>query len=91
MADIWPRVSGFSAPYRSKNTANGQPGINDDGSGTLSLLEVATHLTAFDVNSCVRFAWWAAEEEGLVGSDFYAASLSPGENQKVRLFADYGK
>ncbi|KAM0721302.1 hypothetical protein Q7P37_003590 [Cladosporium fusiforme] len=65
------------------------PGINDDGSGTLSLLEVATHLTSFEVNNCVRFAWWAAEEEGLVGSDFYAASLSPEENQKVRLFMDY--
>lgn len=65
------------------------PGINDDGSGTLSLLEVATHLTSFDVNNCVRFAWWAAEEEGLVGSDFYAASLSPEENEKVRLFMDY--
>lgn len=65
------------------------PGINDDGSGTLSILEVATHLTQFDVNNCVRFAWWAAEEEGLVGSDFYAASLSPAENEKVRLFMDY--
>ncbi|KAM0700447.1 hypothetical protein Q7P35_012168 [Cladosporium inversicolor] len=65
------------------------PGINDDGSGSLSLLEVATHLTQFDVNNCVRFAWWAAEEEGLVGSDFYAASLSPTENEKVRLFMDY--
>ncbi|EME48633.1 hypothetical protein DOTSEDRAFT_119156, partial [Dothistroma septosporum NZE10] len=65
------------------------PGINDDGSGTLSLLEVATHLTNFKVNNCVRFCWWAAEEEGLVGSDFYAASLAPEENSKVRLFMDY--
>lgn len=67
------------------------PGINDDGSGTLSLLEVAKQLTKYSVKNCVRFAWWAAEEEGLVGSDFYAASLSPEENQKVRLFMDYGK
>ncbi|CZT19290.1 probable leupeptin-inactivating enzyme 1 precursor [Ramularia collo-cygni] len=65
------------------------PGINDDGSGTLSLLEVAKQLTKYSVNNCVRFAWWAAEEEGLVGSDFYAASLSPEENKKVRLFMDY--
>lgn len=65
------------------------PGINDDGSGTLSLLEVAKQLTKYSVKNCVRFAWWAAEEEGLVGSDFYAASLSPEENQKVRLFMDY--
>ncbi|ELQ33119.1 aminopeptidase Y [Pyricularia oryzae Y34] len=65
------------------------PGINDDGSGTLSLIEVARQLTKFKVNNCVRFAWWSAEEEGLVGSSYYASSLSPEENLKVRLFMDY--
>lgn len=65
------------------------PGINDDGSGTGSLLEVAVALSNFKVNNAVRFAWWSAEEEGLVGSDFYAASLSPEENIKLRVFMDY--
>lgn len=65
------------------------PGINDDGSGTLSLLEVARQLTKFRVNNCVRFAWWSAEEEGLVGSSYYASNLTPDENLKVRLFMDY--
>ena len=65
------------------------PGINDDGSGSLALLEVATQLTNFTVNNCVRFAWWSAEEEGLLGSDFYAYSLTPAENRKIRLFMDY--
>lgn len=65
------------------------PGINDDGSGTLSLLEVAKQLTKFRVNNCVRFAWWSAEEEGLVGSSYYASNLAADENLKVRLFMDY--
>ncbi|EHK15250.1 uncharacterized protein TRIVIDRAFT_74747 [Trichoderma virens Gv29-8] len=65
------------------------PGINDDGSGSMSVLEVAVQLTKFKVNNCVRFAWWAAEEEGLLGSDFYAENLSEEENQKIRLFMDY--
>jgi aminopeptidase Y len=65
------------------------PGINDDGSGTISLLEVATQLTKFNVTNCVRFAWWAGEEEGLLGSDYYVASLPKKENQKIRLFMDY--
>lgn len=65
------------------------PGINDDGSGTLSLIEVAKELTKFQVNNCVRFAWWAAEEEGLLGSDYYASTLPDAENKKVRLFMDY--
>lgn len=62
------------------------PGINDDGSGSLSLLEVAAQLTHYTVNNCVRFAWWAGEEEGLLGSDYYVSILTAEENQKIRLF-----
>lgn len=65
------------------------PGNNDDGTGTLTLIEVAIQLTKFRVNNCVRFAWWSAEEEGLLGSDYYAENLSTEENLKVRLFMDY--
>lgn len=65
------------------------PGINDDGSGSLTLLEIATQLTKFSVNNCVRFAWWAAEEEGLLGSDFYTRSLTEEENRVIRVFGDY--
>ncbi|KAI1505242.1 peptidase family M28 [Biscogniauxia marginata] len=72
----------------SDSVAEG-PGINDDGSGSLSLLEVATQLTKFTVNNCVRFAWWAGEEEGLLGSDYYVSVLPVEENLKIRLFMDY--
>lgn len=72
----------------SDSVAEG-PGINDDGSGSLSLLEVAVHLSKFSVNNCVRFAWWAAEEEGLLGSTYYVNELSEDENRKIRLFMDY--
>lgn len=72
----------------SDSVAEG-PGINDDGSGTISLLEVAKHLTQFKLNNAVRFAWWAAEEEGLLGSTYYAEHLTAEENSKLRLFMDY--
>ncbi|KAI2606565.1 Zn-dependent exopeptidase [Hypoxylon sp. NC1633] len=72
----------------SDSVAEG-PGINDDGSGSLTLLEVATQLTNFSVNNCVRFAWWAGEEEGLLGSDYYVDVLPEEENLKIRLFMDY--
>lgn len=72
----------------SDSVAEG-PGINDDGSGSLSLLEVAFQLTRYSVNNCVRFAWWAGEEEGLLGSDYYVANLPDEENAKIRLFMDY--
>ncbi|TWU75757.1 hypothetical protein ED733_002118 [Metarhizium rileyi] len=65
------------------------PGINDDGSGSMSVLEVAVQLSKFRVANCVRFAWWSAEEEGLLGSDHYVTSLSQEEKLKIRLFMDY--
>ncbi|KAG9232150.1 hypothetical protein BJ875DRAFT_467678 [Amylocarpus encephaloides] len=65
------------------------PGINDDGTGSLTLLEIATHLPKYSVENCVRLAWWAGEEEGLLGSDYYVSQLSPEENMKIRLFMDY--
>ncbi|RFU33484.1 hypothetical protein B7463_g2911, partial [Scytalidium lignicola] len=72
----------------SDSVAEG-PGINDDGTGSLTLLEIATRLTKYTVKNCVRFAWWAGEEEGLLGSDYYVSVLSPEENRKIRLFMDY--
>ncbi|KAH1307047.1 hypothetical protein KXX11_004850 [Aspergillus fumigatus] len=65
------------------------PGINDDGSGSLTLLEIASLLPHYRVNNCVRLAWWAGEEEGLLGSDYYVSVLSEAENLKIRLFMDY--
>ena len=45
------------------------PGINDNGSGTAALLEIATRMGASPpVGQAVRFAWWGSEEEGLIGS-----------------------
>jgi Zn-dependent M28 family amino/carboxypeptidase len=33
----------------------------------------------------VRFAFWAAEESGLIGSDYYVAHLSDAEKAKIDL------
>lgn len=41
------------------------PGINDDGSGTTALLEIATAIRRYKkFSNKVRFAWWGAEESG---------------------------
>ncbi|KAF2018472.1 Zn-dependent exopeptidase [Aaosphaeria arxii CBS 175.79] len=65
------------------------PGINDNGSGTSSLLEVAAQLTRYAVKNAVRFSWWTAEEAGLLGATYYVSKLSPEEKQKIRLFLDF--
>ena len=61
------------------------PGINDDGSGTISLIEVALALYNFNVTNKVRFAWWAGEEEGLLGSDYYVSQMSPADKRSNSL------
>ena len=48
------------------------PGINDNGSGSSALLEVAEQMAnAKPLTNKLRFAWWGAEEDGLVGSTFW--------------------
>ena len=49
-------------------------GINDNGSGSAALLSVALQLgenTKYTPQNTLRFAWWGAEESGLIGSDNY--------------------
>jgi Zn-dependent M28 family amino/carboxypeptidase len=55
------------------------PGINDNGSGSGALLEVAEQMAKVKPRNMVRFAWWGAEEAGLVGSTAYVNSLSQEE------------
>jgi hypothetical protein len=44
------------------------PGINDDGSGSTLILELFEALQKYKFKNKIRFAWWGAEENGLVGS-----------------------
>ena len=37
----------------------------------------------------VRFAWWSAEESGLVGSTNYVNSLSPAELDRIALYLNF--
>lgn len=77
----------FSGAHSDSVTVG--PGINDNGSGLLAQLEVAKQLVNFKVNNAVRFAWWAAEENGLKGSLHYTENLTKREAAKIRLFLDY--
>ncbi|TFK19469.1 Zn-dependent exopeptidase [Coprinopsis marcescibilis] len=65
------------------------PGINDDGSGTMSILEIALRLPLFKVNNAVRFGFWTAEEFGLVGSEHYITNLPQSERDKIALYLNF--
>ena len=65
------------------------PGINDNGSGSAAILETAIQLSKVKPRNMLRFAWWGAEEAGLVGSNAYVAGLSDEEKAKIALYLNF--
>ena len=54
------------------------PGINDNGSGSAAILELAVQLQKIKAKPAnqIVFAWWSGEEDGLQGSNYYVSQLS---------------
>jgi len=65
------------------------PGIQDNGSGSATILEVAEQMAKVKPRNKVRFAWWGAEEAGLVGSTYYVNNLSQEERDKIALYLNF--
>ncbi len=65
------------------------PGINDNGSGSAAILETAVQLAKVKPVNTVRFAWWGAEESGLVGSTNYVNGLSQAEKDRIALYLNF--
>jgi Zn-dependent M28 family amino/carboxypeptidase len=65
------------------------PGINDNGSGSAVLLELAQQLGKLKPENTLRFAWWGAEEEGLLGSTAYVEDLSAAERERIALYLNF--
>ncbi|WP_149183083.1 M28 family metallopeptidase [Streptomyces sp. TRM49041] len=66
-------------------------GINDNGSGSAAVLETALAVSRADFKPAkhLRFAWWGAEELGLVGSRYYVANLPTAERSKVSGYLNF--
>lgn len=64
-------------------------GINDNGSGSAALLEMAELIQNARIHNAVRFAWWGAEEAGLVGSTDYVQRLSEEELAKIKVYLNF--
>lgn len=66
------------------------PGINDNGTGTAAVLETALQMgSAPEVTNAVRFAFWGAEENGLVGSTKYVEGLSDEDKRNIALYLNF--
>lgn len=62
------------------------PGIGDDGSGVAAQLEVAVKMGAdAPVTNAVRFVFFGAEEDGLLGSQAYVRGLSPDGRRDIAV------
>jgi aminopeptidase Y len=71
------------------DSVNAGPGIQDNGSGSAALIEVAEEMAKVKTRNKVRFAWWGAEESGLVGSTYYVNNLPVEEQAKVALYLNF--
>jgi Zn-dependent M28 family amino/carboxypeptidase len=73
------------------------PGIQDNGSGSAAILEVAKQMAKVMPRNKVRFAWWGAEESvldppdppDLLGSNFYVSNLSSEEKSNIALYMNF--
>ncbi|MEW2432283.1 M28 family peptidase [Micromonospora sp. NPDC047644] len=67
------------------------PGINDNATGSSTLLENALVLAAQNptMTKRVRFAWWTDEEQGLNGSRFYVNSLSATQRGYIKGYYNF--
>lgn len=63
------------------------PGINDNGSGSAVILEIAEQMSALGISprNQVRFAFWGAEESGLLGAEYYVSQLSSGDIKDIAV------
>ncbi len=65
------------------------PGINDNGSGSAAILEVAQLISKARTEQTIRFAWWGAEELGLLGSEYYVENLPQAERDEITAYLNF--
>lgn len=66
------------------DTING-PGTNDNGSGTVLLLELARLLKGIDTEYSIKFIHFSGEEQGLFGSNYYVTNTVIPNNLDIKL------
>ncbi len=61
------------------------PGVNDNGTGTAILLEMARLLKDIPTKYSIRFIHFSAEEDGLIGSTRYVEDILVPQNDDILL------
>ena len=70
------------------SVANG-PGLNDNGSGVVTLIEAAEEIGPWPPGARIRLAFWGAEELGLIGSRRYVRALDERERRRISAYLNF--
>ncbi|MEV6228554.1 M28 family peptidase [Saccharopolyspora shandongensis] len=67
------------------------PGISDNATGSAAILATALAVSEAHLAPAkhLRFAWWGAEEPGLIGSAKYVAARTPEELAKIAVYLNF--
>jgi Zn-dependent M28 family amino/carboxypeptidase len=65
------------------------PGIQDNGSGSAAILEIAEQMEKVKPRNQVRFIWFGAEESGLLGSEYYVSQLTDDEIDDIAAMLNF--
>lgn len=68
------------------DTVNNAPGADDNGSGTVGVMEIARLLSRYPAKKTLRFIGFDMEEDGLIGSTRYVTNGIPAGEQIEGVF-----
>jgi Zn-dependent M28 family amino/carboxypeptidase len=91
IADLPGRSGGVVLLGAHLDSVASGAGINDNGSGVALVLEVARQARRLGVRPVrrLRFAFWGAEELGLLGSTAYVESRTARQRQQLRAVLNF--
>lgn len=90
---VWPDEVVIVSAHLDSWNGPGSQGVVDNGTGSAVTLEAARILATVGAKPkrTIRFILWTGEEQGLLGSNAYVASLSEEERAKISaVFVDDG-
>jgi Peptidase family M28 len=88
IAEIGPERGRVTMAGAHLDSVPAGPGVNDNGSGVATLLEVAATFGPRPPGR-VRLGFWGGEEEGLIGSRYYVRSLSRAQQHEIATYLNF--
>ena len=81
-------LGGEGSGSRRPDTVAVHPGADDNASGDAVVLELARHFKKVRSPRSIIFAFFGAEEQGLVGSKFFLEWMKQADDRRINLPAD---